>query len=193
MTRAGGYPHAPRAAKEHRKPTKVGNPHPTRQSFGTTRRVRQTGSHLGSTLKPGRAVLTRGVFRRSGSVAYIRVDASPNEVHTRPIIHDGRAPVNLTGVLFPNLYASITSTHRFSQGSGARELDKCRVLLGLHPRAQPVEHLGRGDTRPRRVVGTEPPAHRLADAWPKHLPPTRPGPEPRRHAHAGRPFGSKYQ
>jgi hypothetical protein len=38
------------------------------------------GSHLGSTLNPGRAVLTGGVFRRSGSVACIRADASPSEV-----------------------------------------------------------------------------------------------------------------
>jgi hypothetical protein len=38
------------------------------------------GSHLGSTLKPGRAVLTGGVFRRSGSVACVRADASPSEV-----------------------------------------------------------------------------------------------------------------
>lgn len=38
------------------------------------------GSHLGSTLNPGGAVLTGGVFRRSGSVAYIRTDASPSEV-----------------------------------------------------------------------------------------------------------------
>jgi hypothetical protein len=38
------------------------------------------GSHLGSTLKPGRAVLTGGVFRRSRSVACIRADASPSEV-----------------------------------------------------------------------------------------------------------------
>jgi hypothetical protein len=38
------------------------------------------GSHFGSTLMPGRAVLTRGVFRRSGSVAYVRADASPSEV-----------------------------------------------------------------------------------------------------------------
>jgi hypothetical protein len=37
-------------------------------------------SHLGSTLNPGGAVLTRGVFRRSGSVAFIRADASPSEV-----------------------------------------------------------------------------------------------------------------
>jgi hypothetical protein len=37
-------------------------------------------SHLGSTLKPGRAGLTGGVFRRSGSVACVRTDASPSEV-----------------------------------------------------------------------------------------------------------------
>ncbi len=45
----------------------------------------EAGSHLGSTLKPGRAVLTLGVFRRSRSVAYIRADASPSEVHTEAI------------------------------------------------------------------------------------------------------------
>ena len=44
----------------------------------------RSGSHLGSTLKPGGAVLTRGVFRRSGSVACIRADASPNEVLASP-------------------------------------------------------------------------------------------------------------
>jgi hypothetical protein len=66
--------------------------HPSRQSFGTARRVRDRkpcrGSHLGSTLNPGRAVLTRGVFRRSGSVACIRADASPSEVLAPAIIDD---------------------------------------------------------------------------------------------------------
>jgi hypothetical protein len=47
------------------------------------------GSHLGSTLNPGGAVLTRGVFRRSGSVACIRADASPSEVLT-PTMLDTR-------------------------------------------------------------------------------------------------------
>ncbi len=42
-----------------------------------------SGSHLGSTLKPGGAVLTLGVFRRSGSVAFVRADASPSEVLAR--------------------------------------------------------------------------------------------------------------
>ena len=54
------------------------------------------GSHLGSTLKPGGAVLTRGVFRRSGSVACVRADASPNEVLARSIVHHRRGPVNST-------------------------------------------------------------------------------------------------
>ncbi len=107
---ACGHPHDLGVAKEYRKPTTAGNPHPTRQSFGTTRRVRIPGSHLGSTLKPGGAVLTRGVFRRSGSVAYIRVDASPNEVLTRPIIHDGGAPVNPFRVVLPNLYFRAAKT-----------------------------------------------------------------------------------
>ncbi|MDT5117711.1 MAG: hypothetical protein QOE30_3450 [Mycobacterium sp.] len=38
-------------------------------------------------LGPGRAVLTRGVSRRSGSVAYIRADASPTEVLADPCWH----------------------------------------------------------------------------------------------------------
>jgi hypothetical protein len=62
----------------------AGNPvrAPPRQSFGTARRdpTRRAGSHLESPLRPGRPVLTRGVSRRGGSVAYIRADASPNEV-----------------------------------------------------------------------------------------------------------------
>ena len=85
-------------------PTTAGIPHPTRQSFGTTRRVRHSGSHLGSTLKPGRAVLTRGVFRRSGSVACVRVAASPNEVLTRQIMHDPPEQVNVICPRTPNLY-----------------------------------------------------------------------------------------
>jgi hypothetical protein len=36
---------------------------------------------------PGRAVLTRGVSRRSGSVAYVRADASPTEVLARSSLH----------------------------------------------------------------------------------------------------------
>jgi hypothetical protein len=62
--------------------------HPSRQSFGTTRRIRpnRSGSHLGSTLNPGGAVLTLGVFRRSRSVAYIRADASPSEVLARAML-----------------------------------------------------------------------------------------------------------
>ena len=62
--------------------------HPSRQSFDTTRRIRpnRAGSHLGSTLNPGGAVLTLGVFRRSRSVAYIRADASPSEVHTQAMV-----------------------------------------------------------------------------------------------------------
>ncbi|GFG67993.1 hypothetical protein MKUB_54830 [Mycobacterium kubicae] len=41
---------------------------------------------MGSTLKPGRAVLTLGVFRRLRSVAYVRADASPSEVHAELIL-----------------------------------------------------------------------------------------------------------
>ncbi len=67
--------------KRHERPTAIRQAHPSRRSFGTARRIRTwSGSHLGSTLEPGRAVLTRGVSRRSGSVACIRADASPTEV-----------------------------------------------------------------------------------------------------------------
>jgi hypothetical protein len=52
-----------------------------------------SGSHLGSTLKPGGAVLTLGVFRRSRSVACIRADASPSEV-----LADAMVPLKLAGV-----------------------------------------------------------------------------------------------
>ena len=37
-------------------------------------------SHLASPLRPGRGVLIRSVSRRLGSAAYVREDASPNEV-----------------------------------------------------------------------------------------------------------------
>ncbi|MDT5321672.1 MAG: hypothetical protein QOD88_4194 [Mycobacterium sp.] len=46
-----------------------------------------SGSHLGSTLNPGGAVLTLGVSRRSRSVAYIRADASPSEVHVTCLLN----------------------------------------------------------------------------------------------------------
>ena len=115
---AYGYPHDLRALQGVQKPTTAGNPHPSRQSFGTTRRVRYYGSHLGSTLKPGGAVLTRGVFGRSGSVACIRVDASPNEVHTRSIMHDRYDVVNVMCAVFPNLYAVITWAHKVQPASG---------------------------------------------------------------------------
>ncbi len=54
-----------------------------------------SGSHLGSTLRPGGAVLTRGVSRRSGSVAYIRADASPTEVLASPSWHRKRCRSNI--------------------------------------------------------------------------------------------------
>ena len=100
----------------------IGDPHPSRQSFGTTRRVLagetiHAGSHLGSTLKPGGAVLTRGVFRRSGSVACIRVDASPIEVLTRPIMHDGYDAVKSLDSVSGILDAFIRGAHSIRPGS----------------------------------------------------------------------------
>jgi hypothetical protein len=69
----------------------------------------QSGSHLGSTLNPGGAVLTLGVSRRSGSVAYIRVDASPNEVLTLSMMPEQSARVNSPRRLpLTSRYASVT-------------------------------------------------------------------------------------
>jgi hypothetical protein len=51
-------------------------------------------------LCPGRAVLTRGVSRRSGSVACIRADASPTEVLAHPSWHRKRCRSNIIGKRF---------------------------------------------------------------------------------------------
>src|ERR1700761_902240 len=56
-------------------------------------------------LGPGRAVLTRGVSRRSGSVACIRADASPTEVLANSCLHRGPVRVKL-------LYATMMSGSR---------------------------------------------------------------------------------
>jgi hypothetical protein len=66
-----------------------------------------SGSHLGSTLKPGGAVLTRGVSRRSGSVACIRADASPTEVLASPSWHRKRCRSNIIGKKFAVSRASV--------------------------------------------------------------------------------------
>lgn len=121
-THAGS--HAIYAQHEEQNPTIVGDPHPSRQSFDATRRVLarttiRAGSHLGSTLKPGGAVLTRGVFRRSGSVACIRVDASPNEVLTRPIMHERSDTVKSPASVSAILYAFRGGAHSIRSATGA--------------------------------------------------------------------------
>ena len=64
--------------------------HPSRRSFGTARRIRNIPEATwAQPLGPGRAVLTRGVSRRSGSVAYIRTDASPTEVLAETMVTRG--------------------------------------------------------------------------------------------------------
>src|SRR5216683_1966270 len=55
--------------------------------FGTVR----LRSHLASPLRPGRGVLIRSVSRRLGSVAYVREDASPNEVSSSTTVEDARS------------------------------------------------------------------------------------------------------
>jgi hypothetical protein len=52
---------------------------------GVSERIR-AGSHFGPTLKPKRAVLTLGVFRRSRAVAHLDADASLNQVHALTIV-----------------------------------------------------------------------------------------------------------
>src|SRR6516162_11264176 len=52
-------------------------------------------SHLASPLRPGRGVLIRSVSRRLGSVAYVREDASPNEVSN---LTNSRMPLPIPAV-----------------------------------------------------------------------------------------------
>jgi hypothetical protein len=88
---------APLACKqEYRTRQKAGNRTPLVRVSALHGVSGEPGSHLGSTLKPGGAVLTLGVSRRSGSVAYIRVDASPNEVLTLSMMPEHSARVNST-------------------------------------------------------------------------------------------------
>ena len=75
-----GTPAAEVRGEEHR-PTESSDSTPLVRALALHGVSGDSGSHLGSTLKPGGAVLTLGVFRRSRSVAYIRTDASPSEVH----------------------------------------------------------------------------------------------------------------
>ena len=85
-----------------------------------------SGSHLGSTLKPGGAVLTLGVFRRSRSVAYIPADASPSEVLASAIVPPRATVVNPTRRDFalycrrrmPNSSRIATLRCRFSVAAG---------------------------------------------------------------------------
>jgi hypothetical protein len=72
------------------------------------------GSHLGSTLNPGRAVLTGGVFRRSGSVACIRADASPSEVLAPTIIDTKPGAVKPINAFSTLRYALPLLTVKFS-------------------------------------------------------------------------------
>ena len=77
---SAGTPAAEVRREEHR-PTEPSDSTPLVRALALHGVSEDSGSHLGSTLKPGGAVLTLGVFRRSRSVAYIRADASPSEVH----------------------------------------------------------------------------------------------------------------
>jgi hypothetical protein len=85
-----------------------------------------SGSHLGSTLNPGGAVLTLGVFRRSRSVAYIPADASPSEVLASAIVPPRATVVNPTrrdfafycGRRMPNSSRIVTLRCRFSVAAG---------------------------------------------------------------------------
>ena len=89
-------------------PTTAGNRTPLVELRHYTAYPEKPGSHLGSTLKPGGAVLTLGVSRRSGSVACIRVDASPNEVLTPTMMHEHPAEVNSPR---PENFTTLTSRY----------------------------------------------------------------------------------
>ena len=95
--------------QEYRGPTTSGTRTPLVRVSALHGVSGESGSHLGSTLNPGGAVLTLGVSRRSGSVAYIRVDASPNEVLTLSMMPEHSARVNSTRRLpLTSRYGSVT-------------------------------------------------------------------------------------
>ena len=79
-----------------------------------------SGSHLGPTLKPGKAVLTRGVSRRSGSVAYIHADASPTEVLASPSWHQNRCRSNI-------IENYLTSTQHLCRSDHTRREEAART------------------------------------------------------------------
>ncbi len=126
--------------KRHKRPTANRQAHPSRRSFGTARRIRtSSGSHLGSTLEPGRAVLTRGVSRRSGSVACIRADASPTGVlagfmlpRVPRLVKPGPQPLrNPDATLARRFVANI---HDFSPGLEAYPLEHGQYFAGPQSR-----------------------------------------------------------
>ena len=95
-----------------------------------------SGSHLGSTLNPGGAVLTLGVFRRSRSVAYIPADASPSEVLASAIVPPRATVVNPTRRDFALLRAPHAEfePHRHASMSFFRcswALSGCGVSRGI--------------------------------------------------------------
>src|SRR3984957_2640495 len=103
-----------------------------------------SGSHLGSTLKPGGAVLTLGVFRRSRSVACIRADASPSEVLAEVIVPPNSEGVNLArghDARLPPVKRRATSR----VNAHGRNANVDRDTLWLY-----MNHDGRRRGRPRR-------------------------------------------
>ncbi len=99
---------------------------------------------------PGGAVLTRGVFRRSGSVAYVRADASPTEVLADPMMTPQAAQVN-------QLRDGRSSVHRHEhdQLSGNLEPRPSRAARG---EAHEQSTISAGELSARRGVAHPVPA-----------------------------------
>jgi len=119
-----------------------------------------SGSHLGSTLRPGGAVLTRGVSRRSGSVAYIHADASPTEVLARPSWHRKRYRSNTIGRIFTASRASVqfrTAARCRSRtiGSGHCARGRLGFTYGHHIAGPPSRSRPRQDVRGDEGTDTE--------------------------------------
>src|ERR1700761_9587213 len=73
-------------------------------------------------LGPGRAVLTRGVSRRSGSVAFIRADASPTEVLASSCLHCDPPDVKRVSGLFTQRGAAHIGIQPLSGRSFSRHI-----------------------------------------------------------------------
>ena len=117
-----------------------------------------SGSHLGSTLKPGGAVLTLGVFRRSRSVACIRADASPSEVLASVMVPSNSKRVNLARATVVDNRDTVRACRRCSLDSPITSqyvvpVDESRKIYGVRQGCRSDVHISPGIADVRGELG----------------------------------------